>query len=220
MGAAQSAKVEASILSKVQKLKTNREGWQSVIEEFLTLVPATARRCAAETGACSRWCCSCAPRSCATRSPPSRRCSRRRGASSARAGCTACCPSSRSPASSTRRSRRAAPEVLPLRAARAARGGRAARLRRARGGAARARATRRGSSSRAASPRSPRSSASSRDAPTDRAAVAAEVAVLALRLLQSVLLYRASTTEYALTVGAVGLLVPEAPVLLRAAPAP
>ena len=41
MGAAQSAKVEASILSKVQKLKTNREGWQSVIEEFLTLVPAT-----------------------------------------------------------------------------------------------------------------------------------------------------------------------------------
>ena len=34
MGAAQSAKVEASILSKVQKLKTNREGRQSVIEEF------------------------------------------------------------------------------------------------------------------------------------------------------------------------------------------
>ena len=26
---------------EVQKLKTNREGWQSVIEEFLTLVPAT-----------------------------------------------------------------------------------------------------------------------------------------------------------------------------------
>ena len=39
--------------------------------------------------------------------------------------------------------------------------------------------------------------------------------MLALRLLQSVLLYRASTTEYALTVGAVGLLVPEAPVLLE-----